>query len=71
MSKKLSYSQQVQKYNENNLIYPFWVFFKSKLGDDNFEFYNVNVNNKSLIYSNHQKLNNICAIVYINRVKFI
>jgi 4-amino-4-deoxy-L-arabinose transferase-like glycosyltransferase len=58
-------------YKENNLIYPFWVIFKSKLGDDNFEFYNINVNNKSLTYSDHQKLNNICAIVYINRVKFI
>jgi len=61
----------INNYKEDNLIYPFWVIFKRKLGDSNFEFYNINVNNKSLMYADHQKLNNICAIVYINRVKFI
>jgi hypothetical protein len=55
---------------KNNLQYPFWNILIKKLKNEKFKIYNVNVSNKSIIYADFQKMEQICAIVYEDRVDF-
>ena len=54
----------------NNLKYPLWNILKKTLNHEKFTVYNVNVRNKSKMYTNLEKQEKICAIVYEDRVEF-
>lgn len=60
----------LDNYMSNNLKYPLWNILKKTLNHEKFTVYNVNVRNKSKMYTNLEKQEKICAIVYEDRVEF-
>jgi uncharacterized protein YeeX (DUF496 family) len=60
----------LDNYMTNDLQYPFWNILIKELKHEKFNIYNVNVRNKSKIYTDLEKMDKICAIVHKDRIEF-
>ncbi len=58
-------------YPKKNLDYPFWNLLKKNMDNDKFKIYNINVQNKSKIYSKDNEVDKICSVIYVDKIEFI